>query len=243
MKTRSIFLVLILLGTLSLACSLDVNIKVDQGSGNVITESRAVSGFDRVLLSGIGDVQIVQGDQEALLIEAEDNIVPEITTEVVDGVLEIGFARKNIVPTRPVRFTLSMRSVHGLETKGVSNIEADQLTTDRLDVSISGTGNVDIDSLTADRLNVNVSGAGNFQAEGVVNTQKVTLSGAGNFSGRQLQSSSADVTITGLGRVVVWATSALDVVISGTGSVDYYGNPQVSQQISGLGKLNHMGDQ
>ncbi len=95
---------------------------------------------------------------------------------------------------------------------------------------------------TATDTAINVSGAGNLTADGKVGNQKITLSGAGNYDGVDLESKTADVTIAGLGKVVVWTTDKLDVTISGTGGVDYYGSPQVTQQISGLGRLNHAGN-
>lgn len=224
------------------ACGFNINLSIEQGSGNVITQSRTVSDFDHVELNGIGDVTITQGDREALQIEAEDNVIPHIQTTVQNGTLQINFDRKTIIPTKSVKFNLTMRNVHGLETKGVSNIQSDKLNTDSLDLGISGTGNIDLHNLTANSATVHVSGAGNLTADGKVGDQKITLSGAGNYNGQDLQSKTAEVTISGLGKVVVWVTDSLDVTISGTGGVDYYGSPRVTQQISGLGRLNHAGN-
>jgi hypothetical protein len=242
MKKPLFVITLILVSMVLMACGFNLDLNVDEGSGNVQTETREVSGFDRVSLSGIGDVTLVQADQESLRIEAEDNILPHITTEVRDGTLYIGFDRKAIIPTEPIKFYLSMPEVRGLESKGVSNIHAEQINTDRLDVAISGTGNIGINQLVTDSLAVNVSGAGNFSGEGETTDLKVSLSGAGNYDGEDLRSSQAEVTITGLGRVVTWVTDALDVTISGTGGVDYYGSPEVQQQVSGLGKVTDRGD-
>lgn len=224
------------------ACGVNIDINIDQGSGKVITETRKVGNFDRVVLNGIGDVVVTQGDHEALEIEAEDNVLPHITTKVESGTLQIGFDRKTIIPTKSIKFHLTMRAIHALETKGVSNIESKKINTDRLELGISGTGNIEIQELTAEEMTVNVSGAGNLSAAGRVSDQKITLSGAGNYDGEDLESRNAEVTITGLGKVVVWVTGNLDVTISGTGGVDYYGSPQVNQQISGLGRLNHKGN-
>jgi hypothetical protein len=240
---KTLFIITILITALVIgACGINLNIDVDKGSGNVITEERSVSGFDKLDLSGIGDVTLIQGDKEALTIEAEDNIIKHITTEVRNGTLYISFDRKAILPTKSIKFSLTMRSIRGLDTKGVSDITAASIVTDELEIGISGTGNINLEKLTADRLTVNVSGAGNFQAEGVVNSQKVSLSGAGNYEGEDLQSKTAEVTITGIGRITLWTTDNLDVTISGTGGVDYYGTPQITQQISGVGKINHKGD-
>lgn len=224
------------------ACGFNININLEQGSGKVTTETRSVSGFDKVVLSGIGDLDIVQGQRESLEIEAEDNVIPNIKTEVSDGTLKISFDRKTIIPTKSIKFHLVMRDVRGLETQGVSNIDAKSLKTDQLNVGISGTGNINIRNLTAQHLIVHVSGAGSFTTDGQVTDQEVTLSGAGNYEGQDLKSETAGIAITGIGRVTCWATERLNVTISGTGGVDYYGNPEISQQISGLGSLKHAGN-
>jgi hypothetical protein len=237
------FVIIFLLSALVIgACGINLNIDIGQGSGNIVTENRDVSNFDRLDLSGVGDVTLTQGDQEGLKIEAEDNVIKQITTEVRDGTLYISFDRKTVIPTKPIKFALSMRTIHGIETKGVCSLESDSVKTDKLEISISGTGNVNLAELVSDNLIINVSGAGNFEAAGKVKDQKVTLSGAGNYEGENLQSNTADVTISGLGRITLWTTENLNVTISGTGGVDYYGSPEISQQISGLGKINHKGD-
>jgi hypothetical protein len=242
MDKRLFVIPLILILFVSSACGFSVNLNVEQGSGVIVKETRDVNGFDRVSLSGIGDVTLVQADNEALEIEAEDNVISNITTEVRDGTLYIGFGQKSVIPTKPIRFYLTMRDIHGLETKGISNIKSDEVQTDKLEIGISGTGNIDIERLVAESLTVNVSGAGNFTCGGQVDQQEINLSGAGNYNGEDLQSKETKVTITGLGKVTVWTTENLDVTISGGGEVDYYGSPQISQQISGLGELTHLGD-
>ena len=77
---------LLIIGILLItACSLSTiqdSRDVITGSGNVITESRDVSGFDGVSHTGIGRVIITQSDTESLTIEADDNLMEYITSEV-----------------------------------------------------------------------------------------------------------------------------------------------------------------
>lgn len=240
---RNIFLPIFIIAALLFGgCGVSIDVNLDKGSGSVVTETREVSGFDRVILSGIGELTVTQGDTESLEIEAEDNVIQHITTEVANGTLEISFDRRTVIPTEPVKFNLTMRSVRGLETRGVSNIQASDLTTDELNIVISGTGNINLRDLNADRLTVNVSGAGNFNAEGRAGDQRINMSGAGNYNGEDLESEISSISISGLGRATLWVTEQLDATISGTGGIDYYGSPQVNQQISGLGRIKHMGD-
>lgn len=224
------------------ACNFNINLDVERGSGNVIRETRDVSGFDQLSLAGIGDVVLTQGSEDSLEIEAEDNILQKITTEVRDGTLYIGYTQRALLPTKDVKFYLTMREISGLKILGVSNVQSDEIKTDRLDISISGTGNIEIRTLTAEQLNVNLSGAGSFKAEGKVSEQKATLSGAGNYEVEDLESENATIILSGIGRAVVWANDSLDVSISGTGSVDYYGSPEVTRNISGLGNVSSRGN-
>lgn len=241
--TRKMWLpIFVVLAMLFGACGININLNVSSGSGNVITQRRSVSDFDRVVLNGIGDLTITQGSAESLSIEAEDNVIPHIKTAVSGSTLTINFDNKAVIPTKPVKFNVTMTTVHGLDTRGVSNIEAEKINTDSLEVGISGTGNINLRDLTARKTTATISGAGNYTATGKVDSQKVVVSGAGNYNGEDLQSKTADITISGLGKVTIWVTDQLDVVISGTGGVDYFGSPQTTQKISGLGSLKHLGD-
>ena len=244
MNQKILIPLFLLVALMAGACNLNLNnlnVSVEQGSGRVTNETRTVSNFDRVILNGIGDVIVTQGNTESLEIEAEDNVIPHIVTQVSNGTLNIGFDKKTIVPTKTIKFNLTMRDIHGLESNGVSNIQSDQIKTDRLDLGISGTGNITLNNLTADSLAVTVSGAGNLTGQGQVSTLTVNLSGAGNYNGQDLKSKTDSITISGLGRVVTWVTDSLDVTISGTGNVDYYGDPKITQHISGVGSIKRIG--
>ncbi|MHC4958535.1 MAG: hypothetical protein ACYTGN_09170 [Planctomycetota bacterium] len=45
------------------------------GSGRRVTVERAVSGFDRVTFRAVGEVTLIQGDEEGLSIEIDDNLL------------------------------------------------------------------------------------------------------------------------------------------------------------------------
>ena len=98
MKRLSMWLALMVLMAASLACAVPfVGIRTIKGSGNVVTEERDVSGFDRVALSGFGEVIITQGDKESLTVETDDNLMRYIETKVRGGTLELGFTDDDIL--------------------------------------------------------------------------------------------------------------------------------------------------
>ena len=84
-----------LLVFVSSACSaVPVFSSTIEGSGNIITEERYVSGFDRLTLSGFGEVSVEQGATESLTVCTDDNIMPYVQTEVKNNTLILDFDDK-----------------------------------------------------------------------------------------------------------------------------------------------------
>ncbi len=61
------------------------------GSGNVINQTRSIQGVNQVSLDGTGPVLVIQGNQESLTIEAEDNIIPHIVSSVKGNRLAVSY--------------------------------------------------------------------------------------------------------------------------------------------------------
>ena len=213
------------------------------GSGNVITESREVNGFDGVSHTGIGRVIIVQGDEESLTIEADDNLLEYITSEVKSGTLELGFTDNvRIDSASPITFTVSVKDLKELDATGTGSIEIDELSADNLNISTSGTGSISIGTLTVTDLVVKAEGTGDIELAGNVETQEIRRVGTGDYKAANLESKTAKVEAVGTGNVVVWVLDSLDVEITGTSKVSYYGSPNVTQNITATGSLTSLGD-
>jgi hypothetical protein len=217
-----------------------------EGSGKIITQDRAVSGFNRVELGGTGQVTITQGDQEALTVEADDNIMPYIRSDVRGNTLYLGYTAAasgmRIRPSTPIKFNITMKQISGLEVSGSGNITAPNVDTSSLELQISGSGNVDIAALKAVSLDTGVSGSGSVNLSGQVTDQKISISGSGKYEAAKLQSQTADVSVSGSGDTTLWVTETLNVHISGSGDVSYYGNPGIQSSSSGSGKIRSLGN-
>ncbi len=214
-----------------------------RGSGKVIQEKRDVRGFDGVKLAGTGELDLRQGEQESLTIEADDNILPRILTEVTGGTLVIRMERGvSVSPTTPIQYSLTVKDLANLELSGSGKINSGPLHSRDFSVRLPGSGSIRFDDLTADTLTAEISGSGSIQVPGKVVSQNVSISGSGDYDGRSLQSRSADVSVSGSGDSTVWAQDQLSAHISGSGRIDYYGNPKVTQHVSGSGKVRNVGD-
>lgn len=212
--------------------------------GQVIKEERSVSGFDRVDLEGFGEVILTQGDREALTVEADENMLPEIETEVRGRTLYLElkdrYRRKAHWwgSKNGIKYYITMKTVRGFSVSGSGTITSEKIEANKLKIDISGSGNIDIESLQAKDLNLRISGSGDCRLAGEVAAQNISISGSGTYVGRDLRSDETTVQVSGSGDVTVWVEKGIDVQISGSGKVEYKGNPEaLSFQSSGSGKV------
>ncbi len=214
---------------------------------NIITETRDVFGFDQVKLREYGELIITQGEQETLSIEADEELLPKIKTEVDHGKLVIAIDQDWIshlttqLINRKIKYKLQVKNIQKLEISGAASVKALDLITDRLDLKVSGAANVNINQLHAHHLEVELPGTGNLDLAGQADEQIVVVSGAGMYRAARLETKKTSIEITGLGKATIWAVSDLNVTITGLGSVRYYGEPRVKRNIHGMGNLQALG--
>jgi len=220
---RKALLLIVSSGLFLGACTFTFN--YDEGSGRVRSESRTIEAVSRVAFEGIGNLIISQGEP-LLEIEAEDNILPRIVTEVRDDQLRISFDTErweNIIrPTKPITYRLQVPDLNEL--------------------SLAGLGNVTLEQVDGERLIIRLSGAGSIEAAGRLTEQDINVSGAGSYDAGDLLSERASINLSGAGDAVLWVTDVLDVSITGLGNVSYYGDPAVQQSITGLGNIKALGE-
>ena len=217
---------------------------VARGSGQIVSQARDVSGFTAVRLDYPASVLIRQGQSEALRIEAEDNVMAEISTQVVNGTLEIKPVRSqrlHVNPTEPVRITITVRDLKDVRCEAAGDITVQDLNAADLSVGLNGAGSINLDNARLKSLEAVLRGAGSLRASGEAESLRVELDGLGNFDGAGLRTREAAVSLNGMGSAEVWVESNLAASIGGLGSVGYYGSPQVSKSVSGLGSVHYLG--
>jgi hypothetical protein len=217
----------------------------ERGSGNVISETRKVNCFDALSVSYPAEIMITQGSTESVKIEAEDNLLPNLKTEVKGNTLEIFYKRngdKHVNPTKTVKITIVVKDLSNVDFTSAGNLTIDGLKTNSLDVSLSGAGNLNLDQILVKTLGIDLSGAGSLNASGTADDLSLNISGFGDFKGKDLHSQDARVEISGAGSATTWVDKNLDAQISGAGSISYYGTASVTKQISGVGDIKHLGN-
>ena len=214
-------------------------------------ETRDVSGFDKILVREFGEVRIIQGDTEKLTIEADDEVIQKIKTEVIDGCLHLGVGRQWMekifeaisagIASQPIKFVITVKSLSELAVRGAALVKAEDIKSDNLSLILKGAGKMQIDGLEVGNLVVSFPGAGEIALTGKAAVQEVSLSGVGSYNAAGLQSRRCKVVLNGMGKATVWVEEELDASCRGLGVIEYRGNPEVKKNISGFGSVKSIG--
>ena len=240
MKTKKIFSVLMLvslfLGITSLFASCNM-IGGTSGDGNVLKETRKVSTFDAIDVSGAFDIIIKQGVAEEVTVEADANLLPIIRTEVVGGTLKIE-TRKPVHHVTVMKIYVTVKDLKRIDVSGAVDIQTDgRLTVPELSIDGSGASDAKMD-IAVQKLKLDCSGASKLKFSGTAVDVNMDLSGASDIFGFDLAAENYDIQISGAGTAQINVSKKLHAEISGAGSVKYKGSPtEVDQSVSGAGSI------
>jgi len=240
-KTITIISVLAVLITASLLLSSCINFRglAVKGSGKIISKEFDVSDFDSVNFSGIGKIEIDQGKEEKLFVEAEENIIDKLDIKVRSQTLYIGMKKGylSIIPTKDIIFKLTVRDIKDINLSGAGSITGSKdIKIETLDIDSSGLGNIEL-KINGESVKAMISGAGRIDLEGEVKTQEIQISGLGSYNAENMSSDDCRIIISGAGNAKVNVVQSLEINISGLGSVEYSGSSSVSQSVSGGGNV------
>ncbi len=189
-----------------------------KGSGNIVSETRDLRDFKAIEVGGVFHVEVVAQKDFSVQVEADDNLLEHIKTEVHNGVLEISTSRK-------------MKSHNGLKIK----ITAPDI--ERLEVS--GVAKISVADLKNAGLRINTSGASKINLSGETDKLIVEVSGASNIEAETLKTREAAVESSGASKVSVFATESLRADASGASRITYTGGAtDVVKKTSGTSSVS-----
>lgn len=209
-------------------------------------QNRNVGSFNGVNLGVPAELVIKQGSSSSVVIEASDDALDRIETEVRGGVLQIkqnndwnwwkGWSSKKvkIYITNPV--------FNHVSVSGSGNIRGENtLESKDMYVAVSGSGKLTLD-IKAVQLESKISGSGNVSLKGSARNTELMISGSGNLDAENLASENCQVRISGSGNCRVQVDNSLDSRVSGSGNVFYRGNPEkLTNKSSGSGSIKKIG--
>ncbi|TGE26231.1 head GIN domain-containing protein [Hymenobacter metallicola] len=208
------------------------------GSGPVVTENRTVPGFSRLELAVDADVYLTQGATRTVRVEAQQNILDVLQTNVSGERLSIGYGRVNVRNHEPIKVFIQTPALSNVAVSGSGKVVGQNAwRADDLGLSLSGSGGIDLSVVGAQNLRTDISGSGAVRLAGDARRHEVHISGSGSVDAYPLTVQAAEVHISGSGSTYLTATQTLTASISGSGKVYYKGRPSVTVRTSGSGRV------
>lgn len=192
------------------------------GSGNVIRQERSVSDFSTIKVQGSADVILSQGDKVSVVVQADDNLVENITTKVKGDALLIE-TEGNIRSSKKFEVLVTIPRLDGIEINGSGDVESNgKISGNTLAISINGSGDVDLD-LDYKALTANVNGSGDIEISGVTGDLDLGIMGSGDFEASELRLNLCKISVFGSGDIKLSGSAATVVVeLSASGDVNLF---------------------
>ncbi|WP_242921603.1 head GIN domain-containing protein [Pontibacter liquoris] len=210
-----------------------------RGNGNLKTVSRDVSGFKGIDVSGGFNVEITQGLKEGVRLEAEENLLDNIKTEVKNGVLHI-YNDKSLNSTKSMKAYITVKELNKIAISGGVKVTGNgTFKSDRFDLNMSGGSAVTL-AVDANQLVADMSGASKVELTGRADVLNMDMSGASKVEAADLVAKRVKIEASGASKVKVYAKEALDINASGASVVYYKGSPSISSDVSAAAKISKM---
>lgn len=199
---------------------LSLGIMAQDGNKNVITQTRTVSTFDGLSISGIFKVIYTQGEPQSVKIETDENLMGKVITEVHGSVLEIGTKGSINNPTRMIAYITS-KDLKSLGMSGATKFTAtNKIVTSKLNIDLSGVANATLNA-NVPNVTCSLSGTAKLDLEGSGNQISADLSGTAKLQASNFVIQDAKVDASGVGSATINATKTLSLSASGASKIKY----------------------
>ncbi|MBN1651227.1 MAG: DUF2807 domain-containing protein, partial [Bacteroidales bacterium] len=97
-----------------------------KGSGKIVKETRDVSNFHGIEVGGAFEVILIKSNNEKVVLEMDDNLLPYVTTKVFGGILEIDNERDFRNPSE-LKVTIFYKSIDDIDISGAASLTSEDV--------------------------------------------------------------------------------------------------------------------
>lgn len=197
------------------------------GDGNVIRQSREVTSFSGIKVGSGIDVFLTQGEPQSVEVEADENLLEWIRTEVNGDMLHI-FTEKNIRFAKTKKVYITCSTINRLDISSAGDVTGmNRFKADDLKIEMSSAGDLKLE-VDADEIEIYLSSAGNADLKGTTKRLKADLSSAGDLNAFDLEAGACDISVSSAGNARVFVTGEASFRSSSAGSIHYRGEPKIN---------------
>lgn len=231
----SIYLALLFTTT---SCFVDGVIGI-RGNRNVVSEERSIrSDFEIINVQQGINLTITQGKPTDIRVEADENILDLLITEVKNNELNIYF-EKNVNQAKARNVYLTTETISKIKASSGASVKSEntiQATSLNLDSSSGSTIKI---HANANDIKSESSSGSSIKLYGKCNTFSAEASSGSTINAQELKTSNAKTSTSSGANIDVFVTGKLTAKASSGGDIDYEGNPsEVDKETSSGGSVS-----
>jgi hypothetical protein len=187
-----------------------------------VSQTRSVSGFDRIRLDGAFSATVTAGTRETRFVMSGDpDQLARVTTKVSDGLLVVGMRDGDNHLKGTVRLIVDLPVLRSFK--------------------IAGVGHANITGLTGADLELSIPGAASIDASGRAGNETIALDGTGKIDASAVTAHNVTADANGVGAIYVQGSGSMVLNLNGVGEIRYKGNPtNVEKHVNGVGRISAM---
>jgi len=239
MKTLHIILAFVLATSLS-SCIGDFGFGQIQGNGNVQKEVRPVGDFSQVSGAAGMDVYLTEGTENRVEVEADENLLEIIETQVINGRLRIR-AEKNIGRAKAKKVHVTYVALDRIEaSSGADVIGNSVIRSEVLNLDASSGADLELEVFSKEVFAETSSGS-DMKLSGKAESLSAKASSGSDLNAKELLVANCNADASSGADITINVKDRLDAEASSGGDIHYYGDPAaVSNRGSSTGGVHKM---
>lgn len=238
MKTLIKLTTLLLLLVTTTSCFMDVLGGI-KGNGEVVSEDRTISSnFSEIIVQQGIQVYLTQGNSTSLKVEADENILDILRTEVKNNQLKIYFD-KNVYKASSKNVYVTANNITKIETSSGAAVKTENtIDTKSLNLDSSSGSYIKI-YVNADNISSSSSSGAGIHIYGKSKQFSASASSGSSIDADKLETINTTAQASSGANINVNVTGKLTANASSGGDIDYEGSPtQINKNTSSGGSIS-----
>ena len=198
-------------------------------------ELHDAEAFSLIDLNVAGDLEYTQslnGESGVTLIVSED-LVDKVEATIRHSRLVVAYKRgtkHHFTANSQLKVIAHSPALSAVSVNGSGDVMLrGPIHTESLTLHINGSGDVEAHDLTSQRVSVNINGSGDVQLAGKAREARYDINGSGDIDCDQLYCLHVNDMINGSGDIDCYASESINASINGSGDVDCSGHPKIQR--------------
>lgn len=238
MKTLIKLTTFLLLLVTTTSCFMD-GLTGIKGNGEVVSEDRTISSnFSEIKVQQGIQVYITQGNSTELKVEADENIIDVLRTEVKNNILNIYFD-KNVYKASSRKVYLTTSDISKIETSSGASVKTENTIETTILELDSSSGSAIKMYVNADEISSSSSSGATINIYGKSKEFSAMASSGSTIDADKLETINATAKVSSGANIDLNVSGKLIAKASSGGDIDYEGNPtEVNKDTSSGGSVS-----